>query len=73
MYEVHALKYSERDTTKCHFFYREAAHDMLTLHDFVWLILGGPEPVLDVALGDAPDRDPRGSTQPVRASSWARR
>ena len=46
MYEVYALKYSERDTTKCQFFYREASHDKLTLHYFVWLILGGPQPVL---------------------------
>ena len=46
MYEVYALKYSERDTTKCQFFYREASHDTLTLHYFVWLILGGPHPVL---------------------------
>jgi glyoxylase-like metal-dependent hydrolase (beta-lactamase superfamily II) len=46
MYEVYALKYSERDTTKCQFFYRESSHDKLTLHYFVWLILGGPQPVL---------------------------
>jgi glyoxylase-like metal-dependent hydrolase (beta-lactamase superfamily II) len=46
MYEVYALKYAERDTTKCQFFYREASHDRLTLHYFVWLILGGPHPVL---------------------------
>ena len=46
MYEVYALKYSERDTTKCQFFYRESSHDTLTLHYFVWLVLGGPQPVL---------------------------
>ncbi len=46
MYEVYALKYAERDTTACQFFYREASHDTLTLHYFVWLILGGPHPVL---------------------------
>jgi len=46
MYEVFALKYAERDTTACQFFYREASHDTLTLHHFVWLILGGPRPVL---------------------------
>jgi len=46
MYEVYALKYGERDTTKCQFFYRESSHDTLTLHYFVWLILGGPHPVL---------------------------
>jgi len=46
VYEVYALKYAERDTTACQFFYREASHDILTLHYFVWLILGGPRPVL---------------------------
>ena len=46
MYEVYALKYSERDTTACQFFYRESSHDTLTLHYFVWLILGGPQPIL---------------------------
>jgi glyoxylase-like metal-dependent hydrolase (beta-lactamase superfamily II) len=46
VYEVYALKYGERDTTKCQFFYREGSHDKLTLDYFVWLILGGPHPVL---------------------------
>ena len=35
VYEVYALKYGERDTTKCQFFYREGSHDKLTLHYFV--------------------------------------
>jgi glyoxylase-like metal-dependent hydrolase (beta-lactamase superfamily II) len=46
MYEVYALKYGERDTTTCQFFYRESSHAPLTLHYFVWLVLGGPHPVL---------------------------
>ena len=46
MYEVYALKYAERDTTACQFLYREASHAPLTLHYYVWLILGGPLPVL---------------------------
>jgi glyoxylase-like metal-dependent hydrolase (beta-lactamase superfamily II) len=46
MYEVYALKYAERDTPACQFFYREASHEIVTLHYFVWLILGGPHPVL---------------------------
>jgi glyoxylase-like metal-dependent hydrolase (beta-lactamase superfamily II) len=46
MYEVYALKYGERDTTACQFFYREASHEPITLHYFVWLILGGPHPIL---------------------------
>ncbi len=46
IYEVYALKYAERDTTACQFFYREPSHDPITLHYFVWLILGGPHPIL---------------------------
>jgi hypothetical protein len=46
MYEVYALTYGERDTTMCQFFYREHRHEPLTLHYFVWLIMGGPHPVL---------------------------
>src|SRR5262245_40871312 len=46
LYEVYALKYGERDTTMCQFFYREHRHEPLTLHYFVWLIMGGPHPVL---------------------------
>ena len=46
MYEVYALKYGERDTTACQFFYREPSHEPVTLHFYVWLILGGPHPVL---------------------------
>ena len=46
MYEIYALKYGERDTTTCQFFYREPKHDPLTLHYFVWVILGGPHPIL---------------------------
>lgn len=46
MYEVLALKYGERDTTACQFFYREASHAPITLHYYVWLILGGPQPIL---------------------------
>src|SRR3989338_1332978 len=46
MYDVYALKYGERDTTACQFFYREASHAPITLHYFVWLLLGGPPPIL---------------------------
>jgi glyoxylase-like metal-dependent hydrolase (beta-lactamase superfamily II) len=69
MYEVYALKYGERDTTKCQFFYREGSHDKLTLHYFVWLILGGPHPVL-VDTGfledDAQERQIRNYVSPAR-------
>jgi glyoxylase-like metal-dependent hydrolase (beta-lactamase superfamily II) len=46
MYDVYALKYGERDTTACQFFYRESSHTPITLHYFVWLIMGGPHPIL---------------------------
>ncbi len=46
MYEVYALKYGERDTPACQFFYRETSHATVTLHYFVWLILNGPHPIL---------------------------
>lgn len=47
MYEVYALKYAERsDIAGCNFFIHEKSHDLITLHYYVWLILGGPHPVL---------------------------
>jgi glyoxylase-like metal-dependent hydrolase (beta-lactamase superfamily II) len=68
MYEVYALKYGERDTTTCQFFYRESSHAPLTLDYFVWLILGGPHPVL-VDTGfredDAAKRGIRGYVSPA--------
>jgi len=39
---VFALKYAERDTTACHSSTARRLHDTLTLHYFVWLILGAP-------------------------------
>jgi glyoxylase-like metal-dependent hydrolase (beta-lactamase superfamily II) len=68
MYTVYALKYAERDTTTCQFFYRDSAHEPLTLHYYVWLILGGPHPVL-VDTGflddDARARGMRGYVSPA--------
>ena len=53
MYEIYALKIGERDTTACEFFYREPSHERVTLDFFVWLILGGPYPVLlDTGFGE---------------------
>lgn len=68
MYEVYALKYAERDTTACQFFYREPSHAPLTLDYYVWLILGGRHPVL-VDTGclddDARERGMRGYVSPA--------
>lgn len=54
MYQVYALKYGERVTTASQFFYREPSTEAVTLHFFVWLLLGGPEPVL-IDTGCGPD------------------
>ena len=60
MYQVYALKCGERDTTACEFFYREPSHERITLHYFVWLILGGPHPVLVDTGFDEEDAAARG-------------
>jgi len=73
VYEVYALKYGERDTTKCQFFYREGSHDPLTLHYFVWLINGGPHPILyDTGFLDD-DAQARGIRNYVRPDEVVRR
>ena len=68
MYQVYALKCGERDTTACEFFFREPSHERITLHFFVWLVLGGPHPVLvDTGFGedDAAARKLRGYVSPA--------
>jgi glyoxylase-like metal-dependent hydrolase (beta-lactamase superfamily II) len=68
VYQVYALKYAERDTTACQFFYREPSHAVLTLHYYVWLIRGGPHPVLvDTGCGeeDARQRGMRDYVSPA--------
>jgi glyoxylase-like metal-dependent hydrolase (beta-lactamase superfamily II) len=67
-YQVYALKYAERDTTKSQFFFREASGDPLTLHFYVWVILGGPHPVvLDTGFSaeDAKRREARNYVSPA--------
>ncbi len=72
MYEVYALKYAERDTTACQFFYREASHAPLTLHYYVGLILGGPHPILvDTGFLDDDARE-RGMRRPGHALGHGR-
>jgi glyoxylase-like metal-dependent hydrolase (beta-lactamase superfamily II) len=46
MYSVYALKFAEQDVPACEFFYREPSHEPVTLNFFVWLITGGPRPIL---------------------------
>jgi glyoxylase-like metal-dependent hydrolase (beta-lactamase superfamily II) len=68
VYQVFALKCGERDTTACEFFFREPSHERLTLHYFVWLILGGPHPVVvdtGFAEEDARARGLRAYTSPA--------
>jgi len=69
MYEVYALKYGERDTKTCQFFYRDEEHAPLTLHYFVWLILGGSEPVLFDTGFLEDDAEKRGIRNYVRPST----
>src|SRR5437667_12431662 len=45
-YQIYALKYGERDTKESQFFFREASQKPLTLHFFIWVILGGPHPIV---------------------------
>src|SRR5438094_4768740 len=68
MYQIYALKYAERDTPACGFFYREHSHETITLHYFVWLILGGPHPVLLDTGFQEDDVERRGIRNYVRPS-----
>ena len=45
-YQIYALKYAERDTKQCMFFFREPSQETLTLHFYLWVILGGPYPIV---------------------------
>ncbi len=60
MYEVYALRYGERETAACQFFYREGSHEPVTLAYYVWLILGASHPVLVDVGGDAAEATARG-------------
>lgn len=70
MYEVYALRYGEREVPACHFFYREPSHEPVTLHYYVWAVLGGPHPVVvDVGAheAEAAARGLRGYVSPAAA------
>jgi glyoxylase-like metal-dependent hydrolase (beta-lactamase superfamily II) len=45
-YQIYALKYGERETKEGQFFFRESSQKPLTLHFFVWVILGGAYPIV---------------------------
>ena len=67
-YQVYALKYAERDTKACQFFFREPSEETVTLHFYVWVILGGPHPVvLDTGFSaaDAQRREARNWVSPA--------
>lgn len=67
-YEIYALKYAERDTRACEFFYREPSDEKVTLHYYVWAVLGGPAPlVIDTGFTpeDAARRGIRGYVSPA--------
>jgi glyoxylase-like metal-dependent hydrolase (beta-lactamase superfamily II) len=68
MYSVYALKFAEQDVAACEFFYREKSHDLVTLNFFVWLIVGGPRPILvDTGFSelDARERELRNFVPPA--------
>lgn len=72
-YSVVGLKFAEQDVESCSFFYREASHELVTLHFFVWLILGGPSPILvDTGFGD-PDATSRALRNFVPPTEMLRR
>ena len=58
-YQIYALKYGERDTKESQFFFREASQKPLTLHFFIWVILGGPHPIVVDTGCTAPEPRPR--------------
>ncbi len=67
-YQIYALKYAERDTKECMFFFREPSTDTVTLHFYLWVILGGPHPVVfDTGFSeeDARKREARGWVSPA--------
>jgi glyoxylase-like metal-dependent hydrolase (beta-lactamase superfamily II) len=67
-YQIYALKYAERDTKQCTFFFREPSQDTLTLHFYLWVILGGLYPiVLDTGFSaaDAQRREARRWVSPA--------
>jgi glyoxylase-like metal-dependent hydrolase (beta-lactamase superfamily II) len=71
-YQVYALKYAERDTQQCTFFFREPSTATLTLHFYLWVILGGPYPlVLDTGFSaaDAQRREARRWVSPAEMLS----
>jgi glyoxylase-like metal-dependent hydrolase (beta-lactamase superfamily II) len=67
-YQVYALRYAERDTKECQFFFREPSQATLTLHFYLWVILGGPHPlVVDTGFtaADAQRREARNWVSPT--------
>jgi glyoxylase-like metal-dependent hydrolase (beta-lactamase superfamily II) len=59
-YEVYALRYGERPTPACQFFYRDPSHEPVLLAYYVWLVLGGPHPVVVDVGGDPREAFARG-------------
>lgn len=72
-YAVYALKFAEQDVPRCAFFYREESHDPVTLHFYLWLVLGGEAPLLvDTGFADA-DATSRGLRNYVPPKEMVRR
>ena len=46
IHEVYALHFGEKQSTRGEFLYRDASPGPLTISFYIWVVLGGPEPVL---------------------------
>jgi glyoxylase-like metal-dependent hydrolase (beta-lactamase superfamily II) len=50
IHEIYALHIGDKQSTRSEFLFRDSSRDPLTISFYLWLVLGGPEPILyDVA------------------------
>ena len=57
IHEVYALHFGEKLSTRSEFLYRDPSHAPLTISFYIWVVLGGPEPLLyDVGFDAAQGR-----------------
>lgn len=50
VHEIYALHIGDKQSTRSEFLFRDSSHRPLTISFYIWLVLGGPEPLLyDVA------------------------
>lgn len=50
IHEIYALHIGDKRSVRSEFLFRDSSHGLLTISFYIWLVLGGPEPLLyDVA------------------------